>query len=203
MIRSLIYRCLAFILIIFLSCNSSSLKEERDALEAYTSKEIGWTIEIPQGFKRTSQIKRDADDQKGKEAIEKVYEGELKIDSLRHLVSFMKNQFNSFDSTIEPYEETEAGEYAENNVLIHKLIFDTYHKQGIKIDTSSSKINLKGQLFNAFYIKIFGPNGEVALNQIMYSKMIKGYDFGVNINYNNEEDKNALISAFMNSNLDK
>ena len=203
MIRSLIYSCLAFTLIIFSSCNTSSQKEERDKLETYTSKEIGWTIEIPQGFKLTSQIKRDADDQKGKEAMANVYEGELKIDTLRHLVSFMKNQFNSFDSTIEPYEETEAGEYAENNVLIHKLIFDTYHKQGIKIDTSSSKINLKGQLFNAFYIKIFGPNGEVALNQIMYSKMIKGYDFGVNINYNNEEDKNALISAFMNSNLDK
>ena len=33
--------------------------------------------------------------------------------------------------------------------------------------------------------------------------MIKGYDFGVNINYNNEEDKNTLISAFMRSNLDK
>lgn len=203
MIRSLIYSCLIFTVIIFSGCNSSSVKEERDALETYTSKEIGWTIEIPHGFKRTSQIKIDADDQKGKEAIEKVYQGELKIDSLRHLVSFMKNQFNSFDSTIEPYEETEAGEYAENNVLIHKLIFDTYHKQGIKIDTSFAKINLKGQLFNAFYIKIFGPNGEVALNQIMYSKMIKGYDFGVNINYNNEEDKNALISAFMNSNLDK
>lgn len=203
MIRSLIYSCLAFTLIIFSSCNTSSQKEERDKLETYTSKEIGWTIEIPQGFKLTSQIKRDADDQKGKEAIAKVYEGELKIDTLRHLVSFMKNQFNSFDSTIEPYEETAPGEYAANNLLIHKLIFDTYHKQGIKIDTSSAKINLKGQIFNAFYIKIFGPNGEVALNQIMYNKMIKGYDFGVNINYNNEEDKNTLISAFMSSNLDK
>lgn len=197
--RVLIYSWLALILSSILGCNSSRPKEENSSSENYTSKEIGWQIEIPKGFKLTSQVKKDADDQKGKEAIEKVYEGELKIDSLRHLLSFMKNQFNSFDSTIEPYVETKPGEYAANNILIHKLIFDTYHKQGIKIDTSSAKINLKGQLFNAFYIKIYGPNGEVALNQMMYSKMIKGYDFGVNINYNNEEDKKVLVSTFMSS----
>lgn len=200
MIRILIYSCLVSIFCILLACNSST-QEEKHIVDSYTSKEIGWTVEIPNGYKLTSQTKMDADDQKGKEAIEKVYEGELKVDSLRHLISFMKNQFNSFDSTIEPYEEEKPGEYAENTILIHKLIFDTYHKQGIKIDTSSAKIDLKGQLFNAFYIKIFGPNGEVALNQIMYSKMIKGYDFGVNINYNNEEDKKKLVNAFMTSNF--
>ena len=184
---------------ILLACNATVSDNEKPSLLTYTSKEIDWTIEIPAGYKLTSQIKMDADDLKGKEAIEKVYEGDLKIDSLQHLVSFTKNQFNSFDSTIEPYEETESGEYAANNVLIHKLIFDTYHKQGIKIDTSSAKTKLKGQLFNTFFIKIYGPNGEVALNQIMYSKMIKGYDFGVNINYNNEDDKNTLLNAFMSS----
>lgn len=196
MIKILIYSCLAFFLSFILGCTSSSKKEEQSISETYTSKEIGWTIEIPKGYKLTSQTKMDADDQKGKEAIGKVYEGELKVDSLTHLISFMKNQFNSFDSTIEPYEEAKPGEYAENGVLIRKLVFDTYHKQGIKIDTSSAKLDLKGQVFNAFYIKIYGTNGEVALNQIMYSKMLKGYDFGVNINYNNEADKEILINAF-------
>lgn len=199
MIKNLIYSCLAFSVSVILGCTSSSPNEESPTPETYTGKEIGWTIEIPKGYKLTSQTKMDADDEKGKQAIGKVYDGELKVDSLTHLISFMKNQFNSFDSTIEPYEETKPGEYAENNILIHKLVFDTYHKQGIKIDTSSATLNLKGQVFNAFYIKIYGPNGEVALNQIMYSKMFKGYDFGVNINYNNEADKNALVNAFMNS----
>ena len=180
--KLLLICCLMLALSLMLACNAAVSDTEKPGLLNYTSNEIGWTIEIPVGYKLTSQVKMDADDQKGKEAIEKVYEGDLKIDSLKHLVSFTKNQFNSFDSTIEPYEETESGEYAANNVLIHKLIFDTYQKQGIKIDTSSAKIELKGQSFNAFYIKIFGPNGEVALNQIMYSKMLKGYDFGVNIN---------------------
>lgn len=201
MIKILIYSCLAFSVSFILGCNSPSTKEEKPTQESYTSKEIGWTVEIPTGYKLTSQTKMDADDQKGKEAIGKVYQGELKLDSLKHLISFMKNQFNSFDSTIEPYEEIEPGEYAENNVLIRKLVFDTYHKQGIKIDTSSARLDLKGQIFNAFYIKIYGPNGEVALNQIMYSKMIKGYDFGVNINYNNEADKKVLVNAFMSSNF--
>lgn len=196
---NIVYSCLIFTLSVLSGCTSTSPKEEKITLNSYTNTEIGWTVEIPSGYKLTSQSKRNADDQKGKEAIEKVYGGELKKDSIRHLVGFMKNQFNSFDSTIEQYEESTDGEYVANQILIRNLIYDTYHKQGIKVDTSSTNINLKGLPFNAFYIKIFGPNGDVVLNQMMFSKILKGYDFSVQINYNNEEDKRTLLSAFMNA----
>lgn len=196
-----IYLYVLLLISILLACNSDSPKQEKVLSQSYTSKEIGWTIVIPAGYKLTSQVKMNADDKKGKEAIGKVYDGEIKSDSLKHLVSFMKNQFNAFNSTIEPYTESEEGEYAANNQLIKKLLFDTYHKQGIKIDTSSAKIKVKNQDFNAFYIKIYGPNGDVVLNQIMFNRMVNGYDFGVNINYNNEDDKNMLMNAFMSSNF--
>lgn len=189
--------CLLMFSAVLSACNSSTTKKEEPS--AYTSREIGWTIDIPKGYKLTNQAKLDADDQKGKEAIGKVYDGEIKTDSLTHLVSFSRNQFNSFNSTIEAYQEKVSGDYDANNELIKKLLFDTYHKQGIKLDTSSKKIDISGQQFNAFYIKVFGPNGAVILNQIMFNKMIKGYDFGANINYNSEEDKKLLLDAFMNS----
>ena len=115
--KLLLICCFVLTLCLMLACNSSVSDTEKPISQSYFSKEIGWTIEIPVGYKLTSQTKMDADDQKGKEAIEKVYEGNLKIDSLKHLISFIKNQFNSFDSTIEPYEETETGEYAANNIL--------------------------------------------------------------------------------------
>lgn len=189
--------CLSLFTSILFACNSSTPKAEEPLV--YTSQEIGWTIKIPKGYNLTNQAKLDADDKKGKEAIEKVYNGEIKTESLTHLVSFNRNQFNGFNSTIERYQEKKAGEYDANNILIKKLLFDTYHKQGIKIDTSSKKVEISGQPFNAFYIKVFGPNGAVILNQIMFNRMIKGYDFGANINYNSEDDKKLLLDAFMNS----
>ncbi|TCC93598.1 hypothetical protein EZ428_02170 [Pedobacter frigiditerrae] len=190
------------VITIFIACNSSP-KQEKPKLETYTNEEIGWTIEIPAGFQSLSQSRIAANEQKGKEAIGKVAEGDIKMDSLRHLVNFQKNQFNSFGATIEPYAEKKAGDYLVNNQLIKKLIFDTYTNQKIKIDTLSGKEEIAGLTFQTFNIKIYGPTGEVLMNQIMFNQLIKGYDFGVNINYNNETDKENLLNAFKNSSFIK
>ena len=178
---------------IFSACNSSP------KLETYTSKEIGWTIEIPAGFQSLSQSRIAANEQKGKEAIGKVAEGDIKMDSLRHLVNFQKNQFNSFGATIERYTQKKTGDYIVNNRLIRALIYDTYANQKIKVDTLSGRMNVAGLSFYTFSIKIYGPTGEVLMNQIMFNQFIKGYDFGVNINYNNEADKEILLKTFFNS----
>ncbi|RZK34601.1 MAG: hypothetical protein EOO90_30560 [Pedobacter sp.] len=197
---------LCFLLIsitIFIGCNSSSPKEEKAKVQTYASNEIGWTIEIPAGFQSLSQSRIAANERKGKEAIGKVAEGDINMDSLRHLVNFQKNQFNSFGATIEPYTEKEAGNYIANNQLVKKLIFDTYSNQKIKVDTLSGKEEIAGRTFHTFNIKIYGPTGEVLMNQMMFNQLIKGYDFGVNINYNNEADKETVLNAFKNSSFIK
>jgi hypothetical protein len=193
------YFILVASIILFSSCNSSTPKEEKTKVETYTSKEIGWTIEIPTGFQSLSQSRIAANEQKGKQAIEKVAEDDIKMDSLRHLVNFQKNQFNSFGATIERYIQKKTGDYIVNTRLIRSLIYDTYTGQKIKVDTLSGREEIAGQKFNAFYIKIYGPTGEVLMNQIMFNQLINGYDFGVNINYNNEADKESLFNAFKNS----
>jgi hypothetical protein len=188
-----------FGLIVLAACNSSTEQQETKSAANYTNKQLGWTISIPEGYKLISKAKIEVNDQKGKEAINKVYEGEVNTDSLKHLVSFQKNQLNIFDSTIEPYVEKYDGEYETNNQALKKLLFDTYSNQKIKIDTLSGKEVIQGLDFNAFYIKVYGPSGAVLMHQVMYSTLLKGYDFGVNINYNNEEDKKILMDAFKNS----
>ncbi|RZK56627.1 MAG: hypothetical protein EOO87_04970 [Pedobacter sp.] len=187
----------------FFACTSSAKKEEKAAASVYKNEEIGWEIEIPLGFNMISQARIDANDKLGKEAIGKVYDGDVKVDSLKHLLSFNKNRFNLFDSTIEPYTEEKPGEYEANNLLIKKLIFDTYNKQGIKIDTSSNKVEVSGKQFFAFYIKVYGPNGTLVLNQVMFNKAIKNHDFGVNITFNNAIDSALLIDAFKKSTFTK
>lgn len=189
-----------------LACNSSPKKEsqvEKIPLQTYTSSEIGWTMTIPQGFNLVGQAKIKASEEKGKEAIGKVYNGELKMDSLMHLLNFQKNQLNLFGATLERYVEKRPGDYQRNNEQLKKLLFDTYAKQKIKVDTSSAIEHIQGHDFHAFYVKIYGPSGAPIMNQILYGTMIKGYDFGVSINYDNEIDKKLILDAFKQSKFEK
>ncbi|MFA6275411.1 MAG: hypothetical protein WC622_01605 [Pedobacter sp.] len=182
------------------ACNSP-IKKEVPKLERYTSNEIGWTIEIPNGFQSLSKSRIEASLQKGKEAVGKVAEGNIETSELVNLVNFQKNQFNSFFATIEAFKEKD--DFFKSNQLIKKLIFDTYTNQKIKVDTLSGKETIAGQTFNTFIIKIHGPTGEILMNQIMFNQLIKGYNFGVNINYNNETDKKILLDAFKQSKFAK
>lgn len=184
---------------LFAACNSSTPKEEKQKGEIFTSKEVGWTIEIPNGYQPLSQNRMKVNEQKGKEALGKVTDSEVSGDNLIRLVNFQKNQFNSFLATAEAYDLNRDGEYSANNQMVKKLIFDTYINQKIKVDTLSGTEVIAGQKFYTFNIKLYGPSGEVLMNQVMYNQLIKGYDFGVNINYNNETDREVLINAFKNS----
>ena len=84
------------------------------------------------------------------------------------------------------------------------IIYNTYLNQGIKSDTSATTIEkINGLDFKKYSFTIYSPNGEVIIEQIVYSKLINGYDFSVNINYNNEEDKDVMMNAWKNSRFKK
>lgn len=192
-----------YILLLFLTtllaCNYSNPKQEETKPVTYDSKEIGWTIEIPAGYKPLSKNRVEANEQKGKEALGEVAEAEISTSGLLHLVNFQKNQFNSLNATAQAFDLQSDGDYLANNQALKKLIYDTYTNQKIKVDTTSGKELIAGRDFNTFNIKIYGPSGAVLMNQMMYNQLIKGYDFGVNINYNNDTDKQVLINAFKSS----
>jgi len=171
--------------------------------ETYESKEIGWSIEIPKDWKIISKDKVEAHDEKGKNAIEKSTGLEIDTKALKHLISFQKDQFNMFTSTSEPFKEEFPGEYQQNSKALNEILYNTFVDQGIKTDSASGKETIQGLEFNTFYTTIYAPNGKVILNQILYSRLINGYDFGVTINYNNEQDRKTMIDALKKSKFTK
>ena len=58
---------------------------------------------------------------------------------------------------------------------------------------------IDGLDFHKYSFTIYSPDGEIILNQIMYGRLINGFDFGVNINYNNNKDRDELLKVFKNS----
>lgn len=166
----------------------------------YTSKEIGWTIEIPQGWnlKNTEQAQESA--KNGLKAIEETVGTSVDYSSFKNLIGFEKDQFNMFLSTSEPFLLEYEGEWEENNALLKQVIFETYQNQGIPVDSSTSSIEtVSGLDFVTYEFTIYGSAGEIILTQILYCRLINGYDFSVNLNFNNELDKAILLDAFRNS----
>lgn len=170
----------------------------------YTSQEIGWTIKIPEGWKVIDKNKTKETNEKGLKALEETIEEDIDYNGLKNLISFQKNQFNTFQSTSEPFELEYEGEWEENNSALKEIIYTTYLNQGMNADSSTTTIEkIDGLDFHKYSFTIYSFEGEVILKQIIFGRLINGFDFGVNINYNNDKDRDELLKVFGNSKFKK
>ncbi len=165
----------------------------------YHSKEIGWSIQIPNDWEIVSNESSEANDQRGKEAIEKSTGLQIDVSTLKHLISFKKDIFNNLSSTTEPFKEEYTGEYEENCKAVNDILYQTFTDNGIKTDSSSGKAIIQGLEFQTYHSILYAPGGEIVMQQMMYSRLINGYDFSVNINYNNEADKKTMTDVWEKS----
>lgn len=197
-------------LALLLSCNQQqTLKEKQDAITTgqidksyhYSCKEVGWETELPQNWNLFTKAESKALNDKGQSAIEKSTGLKVDASALKELVTLKKDNFNSFLSTIEPFDSTKDGDYAEHNVAVDKLIADTYAHQKIKMESKEGSEIVDGNTFHTWEAKIFAPGSDsnkVILWQKMYSRLINKYDFSMTLSYNNEADK-AILMKIINS----
>jgi hypothetical protein len=203
-----IFTIIIVILVSLISCKqvdpNNNIDEGKVEGNFYTSNEIGWTIEIPKGWKVIDLEKVKAMNEKGRKALEETIEGEIDYNGLKNLIGFQKNQFNIFQSSSEPFKLEYEGEWEEKNSVLKNIVYSTYLNQGVKVDSSSTSIEtIDGLNFQTFSFTFYTPQGEVLFKQVMYSRLINGYDFGVNMNYNNDKDRDELLSVFRNSKFKK
>jgi hypothetical protein len=131
-------------------------------------------------------------------------DAEIDYSGLKNLISLQKDLFNIFQSTSEPFKVEYEGEWEENSAALKEIIYLTYLDQGIKADSSATTTEvIDGLEFQKYSFTIYSPNGKLILGQIMYSRLINGFDFGVNINYNNDKYRDELLMAFRNSKFKK
>ncbi len=188
--------------IVTISCNRINKGQDRK-LEGniFTCDEIGWTIEVPKDWEIINRRKVEKSAKDGIKMVEKATNEEFDISGLEQLINFKKDRFNVFNSSIEPAQFLSENEWKENNKLIKNLLFETLTNEGMHIDTTSSQEKIDGLDFEVFHVAILGQNNELILNQKYYSRYINGYVFGMNINYNNDEDMRTQINAIKNSKI--
>jgi len=195
------------LLTVLVSCKTDPNKQidEGEITEnTYNSKEIGWTMNIPNGWDVTHKSILDRRTKKGLDAIGETAGIDIDASGLKQLLNFQKNKYNIFQSTSEAFELEYEGEWEENNRGLKEVIYNTYLQRGIKTDSTETKIiEIDGLKFHSYEFTIYSPKGDVIINQVMYSRFINGFDFGVNINYNNESDKKEMLKVWLNSKFKK
>jgi len=187
---------------ILFSCKSDPNKQldEGTIKEGYYhNEEIGWTIEIPDGWLVTKRNELEEQTKEGLDAISETTGMEHDISGLKQLINFHKDEFHSFQSSAEPYNEVEDGPWIENNLMLNELIYETLSNHGIPLDTSYSKAVIDNVEFELFHVTLYGPEGQVILYQDCYASYINGHDVGINLNYINEKEKLELMSVWKNS----
>jgi len=206
--KKILFTIIAGISLSLTSCGqvdpNKNIDEGKVEGNIYTSEEIGWTIEMPKGWAFINKEKTKELNEKGLRALEKTMDREVDNSGLKNLISLQKDRFNIFQSTSQPFELEYKGEWEENNAAMKELMYTTYLNQGVKADSSATTIEkIDGLEFHKYSFTIYGPKGEVILKQIMFSRLINGFDFGVSISYNNDEYRDELLKVFRNSKFRK
>jgi len=210
--KPLITFCL-LLLFIAPACNNlrkpkQTLEQKQKELEAgkldekniYTVKEVGWTTALPRDWEVVTKRENYEITEKGKKAIEDMYGTKVNDSKLVSLVTIRKNMFNSFQSTMEPFDEKTDGDYDAHNIAVQEMIKDVYKEKGIPTDYTLGAVKIDGIMFDRLEIKLYSPGKkQIILEQKVFSAYINGYDFSMNINFNNSPDEEKLMDIVMGS----
>ena len=196
-------RILFFTLSISLLAFSCKSKPKPSARE-FSFPQIGWQVKIPSDFIAMDSASIQAMDDRGKKAIEKTYDTTVDFSATTTLLNVKKGQLNHFAGTITPFDSTKDGDWSEANEVLKEVMMNTFETQApsMKLDTSSGIEMIDDLEFQKFHIKTTFPNNKI-LNTIMYSRLHKGYDFGITLTFTDDKIGRELMVILHSSKFDK
>lgn len=170
--------------------------------KTFHAPEIGWTINLIDGWDIESARKVDQDIHEGLALIENSGESVYVSGKEIGLFVLRSDEITKFQATIIPFEETYENEWNDKYPQIKDVIYSIFASQSVQVDSTSSKETIDNIAFEVFNIKL-SQNGSTLMEQNMYRTYIKGYDFIINMSHNSINDKKAMLATLRASKFDK
>lgn len=191
--KKLIYLIVCLI-VTLQSCNGQTTAKK----EIY-NKDFNWKIRIPENFENVSAEDWTKMQNKGADAIEKTFEGEI-INQSKTIFVFKSDQLNYFESNYQPFDVSIDGNYLESCKNVNEVLIETFKSQmpNAKIDTITTVEKIDNLEFQVFKMKIEYPN-KMILNLLMYSRLFGKKEFTVNIMYVDNKKGQLMTEAWKNS----
>jgi len=197
------------ILIVFTSCsflscqNGNYLKpiSEGEIIDnLYWNEDLNWKMKIPNDWKIVDNTQNKGAEQEMLNEIEKTANRKFDVSKAVDLIDLTKDDFNSFQSTAEPNQLESKNDIVENNLIVKNTLYKTYQNINISIDsTKTEKIKIDGVDFETYKFIIYDDLGNTLMVQEIFCGIVKGTYLTVNINSNNDIDKNIIKNSWLNS----
>ncbi len=163
---------LFFLLSTFFSC-------EQKLTRPFTFKEIGWTIDLPEGFEVDDSASAAAKMAASKKSMEAINVNMVALET-KHLIVAKKNVSNYFICSLTPFDESEYGSWLNATQKIRDISFESQSKKSplAQFDSLTSLITIDTLSFSKFLITI-KENNQLVYHSVMLSKLYKGYDLKI------------------------
>lgn len=188
----------------FLSCQNDSYKkpisEGKIINDLYWNEDLNWKMKIPNDWNIDDNTQNKDVEKEMLNEIEKTANRKFDISKAVDLIGLTKDDFNSFQSTVEPNLLESENDIVENNLIVKNTLYKTYQNINIPIDsTKTEKIKIDGVDFETYKFIIYDDLGNTLMLQEIFCGIVKGAYLMVNINSNNDIDKNIIKNSWLNS----
>jgi hypothetical protein len=191
-----------FLLFSILSACVVKPTPKKSNLSRYENKEIGWSVEFPSDWQMLNNEDILKSEGNAKKALESTIKDTVSM-SHKNLVWVQKDQFNSFSSTLQPFDSLTDGSYTKTQEALFQAMLQTYSAQGLKFQYKIGKDRIDGLEFSTYFIKFLATDKKtVFLYQVIFDRLIEGKnDLTLSINFNNDTDRQTLINIVKSSKL--
>ncbi|MEM6297120.1 MAG: hypothetical protein AAF740_00350 [Bacteroidota bacterium] len=160
-----------------------------------------WNIDIPEGYTVTNLQAKEDLEELGYDAMKtEVPEGYEIRENRPHLIGFELDEFNSFSSSLEPFESNKMS-MEEHQKFVSSLLKNTYDKlEGVKFEQELSTENIGQRRFYIVKVKLFKQKtDELVFTQVLFDTKIGTDLFSSSIDYTSEEVFEVLYNNFKKS----
>lgn len=155
--------------------------------------ELGWTFEYPSGWNVLSDAEIASLEGLAREPMQDAAGGEI-TESHENILYLRKDQFNSFTSTMQDYEEATEGPYAEAQREFFEVVLETYRIAGIETRHSFGTEVIDGLEFQTLEVEVSQTGTtEALMTQRMYDRLFSnGKTLLLSVNWNDPESQKVL-----------
>jgi hypothetical protein len=186
------------LIIFFQSCNGQKTPKQE-----FHNKVFNWKITIPENFVAVSSEDWAKMQNKGVDAIEKTYEGEVTNQS-KNIFVFKSDQLNYFESNHQPFDPSVDGDFLQSCKAVDEILYETFKAQmpGVNIDTARTVEKVDNLEFHTLTMKVEYPN-KMVLNVLMFNRLFGKQEFTVNIMYVDKVKGKKMLDAWKESKFGK
>jgi hypothetical protein len=191
-----------FIYLLFIGILSACVIQPNDKknISIYENKSLGWSVEYPNNWKVLNNDEIIQSEGNSKKALDTLNDTQMHN---KNLIWVQKDGFNSFSSTVQSFDSLIDGSYDKTQEALFQAMLDTYYKQGLNFQYKVGKDKIDDLEFKTYFIKFLSPDRKnIILYQVIFDRLIDGKNaLTLSINFNNENDRQALIDIVKSSKL--